>query len=116
VNVISGSREQLRRHPLAGCVHHIVKTPTGKVDVLLVMFDNDSCGKAVSRNHQYRVEYPDTVAVSRVESSFVVSHSLPYKRTQFPLRVTYATTIHKCQGKTMADIVRCNNKMFDVSI
>ena len=72
---------------------------------ILVLFDNDQI-QQLSRNR-----YPalnGSFPVERAEAKFPLrrsNSSVEATRLQFPLRVAFAMTIHKCQGQTLDSVV-----------
>jgi ATP-dependent DNA helicase PIF1 len=87
-----------------GRVEHIAYDTTGMVTRVVVKFNNETCGHSQPANHRHP-QFTGAIAIHRVDGTFVVSRAFRYKRKQFPLHVAYATTIHKCQAKTLNDIV-----------
>ncbi|TNN49058.1 ATP-dependent DNA helicase PIF1 [Liparis tanakae] len=76
--------------------------------VILVKFDSPRVGKDAIARSQYRQQYPDAVPIKRQEVQFFTGrgrHSVEARRTQFPLTLAWACTIHKVQGKTLEQVV-----------
>ena len=78
------------------------------VHVILVDFDSRRVGTKAIAESQYRQSYPTAVPIKRHEVQFFTGRgrrSVQAKRTQFPLTLAWACTIHKVQGKTLDTIV-----------
>ena len=89
-----------------GTVADILRT-SGKVSLVLVNFDNSRGGITAIQKSHYREQYPHAVPISRHEAVFRISRNktAEVSRTQFPLVLSWATTIHKVQGLTLDKIV-----------
>ncbi|XP_035683454.1 uncharacterized protein LOC118420666 [Branchiostoma floridae] len=87
-----------------------IKTNQDGPHVILVEFDSDRVGqKAVARS-QYRQTHEGAVPIYRHEATFPAykyGRHVQITRRQFPLTLFWASTIHKCQGKTLDKIVVC---------
>jgi len=73
---------------------------------VLVLFDNNEVQTmARLRYPQFNSAYP----IERFEARFPVHRRgnkyLEATRLQFPLKIAFATTIHKCQGQTLQSVV-----------
>ena len=90
-----------------GEVVHIVTNDSNDVTTVLVRFDSQQVGVKSSQASQYRVMYPNAVPVSKVEVVFLAGgkRGAEITRLQFPLTLSWATTIHKVQGLTLDAIV-----------
>ena len=78
------------------------------VHVILVKFDSERVGIKAASVSQYRRSHPGSIPIKRIDVQFFVGNgraSLEAKRTQFPLTLSWGSTIHKVQGKTMDKIV-----------
>ncbi|CAB4011987.1 ATP-dependent DNA helicase PIF1 [Paramuricea clavata] len=79
------------------------------VHAILVQFDSRRVGvKAIAESHQYRQTYLTAVPIKRQDVQFYTGRgrrSVQAIRTQFPLTLAWACTIHKVQGKTLDSIV-----------
>jgi len=85
-----------------------IETTGDQVIVILVKFDSPRVGKDAIAQSQYRQRYPDAVPIIRQEVQFFTGRgrqSVEARRTQFPLTLAWACTIHKVQGKTLEQIV-----------
>ena len=77
----------------------------GKVEKVLVNFDDENAGKNLKLKSKARY---NGVSIERTETKFNVTKrksSGIVTRTQFPLVVAYAVTIHKVQGISTDEIV-----------
>ncbi|XP_030849505.1 uncharacterized protein LOC105444942 [Strongylocentrotus purpuratus] len=76
---------------------------------VLVQFDNPRVGAmAGEKTSMNKAQHPTAVPIGVIEAKFSISARNPgleIKRQQFPLRLSWATTIHKVQGLTVKDIV-----------
>ena len=84
-----------------------IKSAAGKITKIYVSFDDSQAGLRamshddLSRRHQW-------VPIERTEASFSIrKKSFTIKRTQFPLTLSYACTIHKVQGLNLDQLVIC---------
>ena len=79
----------------------------GKVHVILVKFDSDGVGTSAKDKSVHKSLFPGAVPIGRIEATFSVKNRghVRVSRTQFPLFLCWAVTIHKCQGMTLPEIV-----------
>ena len=89
-----------------GTVADIIKT-SGNVSLVLVNFNNSRVGVTAIQKSHYRQQHPHAVPISRREATFRIgwNKTAEVSRTQFPLVLSWATTIHKVQGLTLDKIV-----------
>ena len=77
----------------------------GKVGSIFVKFDDETAGLKQRGNNRFNANY---VSIERTESKFNITKkksSGVVTRTQFPLVLAYACTVHKVQGLTLHKIV-----------
>ena len=79
----------------------------GKVQVILVKFDSDEVGTSAKDKSVHKTLFPGSVPTGRIEATFSVKNRehVQVSRTQFPVFLCWAVTIHKCQGMTLPEIV-----------
>ena len=79
----------------------------GNVNLVLVNFNNPRVGVTAIQKSHYRQQHPHAVPISRHETTFRIGRNktAELSRTQFPLVLSWATTIHKVQGLTLDKIV-----------
>ena len=97
-----------------GTVSHIVII-AGTVVNILVEFNDPKIGVKAKRLSQYRQNYPNSVPISRQEASFNIGvrKCINAIRRQFPLWLSWASTIHKVQGLTTdSRVVSFEGKIF----
>jgi hypothetical protein len=90
-----------------GEVVHIVTDSDNAVTKVLVKFDNPSVGRNASQCSPYHLMYDNAVVINRHEAVFLAQgkKGSEVTRVQFPLTLSWATTIHKVQGVTLDEIV-----------
>lgn len=92
-----------------GEIAHIVTNNNNDVTTVLVKFDNEQVGTKACQSSQYCATcmYPGAVPIKKVEVVFLArgKHGAEITRLQFPLTLSWATTIHKVQRLTLDKIV-----------
>ena len=96
---------------IRGIIKSIVTNNQGCVTTILVQFDDKTVGEKAKALSQYKSRYPDAVPIYR--------HGVPFQhknitvfRSQFPLVLAWASTIHSVQGLTVDRIVVDLSKIF----
>ena len=89
-----------------GTVSHIILLGN-TVITILVEFDDPKVGIKARRLSQYRNDHPNSVPITRHEATFNIGvrKCINATRRQFPIRLSWASTIHKVQGLTTDSIV-----------
>ena len=84
----------------------IVQT-TGKICVMLVAFDSEHVGQEARYTSGYNSINQNAVPINQTQATFPVDKKTSFQatRSQFLLTLTWAVTIHKCQGLTLPEIV-----------
>ena len=90
-----------------GTVVHVVRDNTGSPSVILVQFDGSTIGENARASSPYKHINRSAVPIQKGKASFTIHgrKSCQASRTQFPLTLAWAVTIHKCQGLTLPEIV-----------
>ena len=90
-----------------GTVTGVVLKQNTLLHVVLVKFDSDKIGCDAKANSKYKHIANGSVPIHKMEVPFRVhkNHHVRVSRTQFPLVLCWAVTIHKCQGMTLPEIV-----------
>ena len=86
---------------VTGFLPDLSRVPTA----VLVLFDNQQLRKVSADRHP---TMSGSFPVERAEARFSVRKGnsvVEGKRLQFPLKVAFAMTIHKCQGQTLNSVV-----------
>ena len=74
---------------------------------ILVVFDNSDVGEDARSRSLYKHINANAVPIEHGQKGFQLKDKMSCQvtRKQFPLRVAWAVTIHKCQGLTLPEIV-----------
>jgi len=77
------------------------------VVAIQVQFDDTNVGQKAARINEYYLEYPQCVSITRHNacSTYGKDNTVAVTRSQFPLRLAFACTIHKVQGMTLDRVV-----------
>jgi hypothetical protein len=82
-----------------------------RTNAVLVRFDDKKVGENARKKTQYIIElqkFPGATPIQRIEVAFSVSKknkNLNITRCQFPIKLSWACTIHKVQGLTVDKIL-----------
>ena len=97
-----------------GIVNGMLGTVTGftnsenqQVNIIWVKPDDKKAGMMKRRElkREFQSKFPGAIPIKRVEANIVVATNSTYKRCQFPLKLCFAATIHKYQGRSMDVLV-----------
>ena len=72
-------------------------TAQREVDTVLVKFEDDNIGKKAKTTSQYTAENPGAVPIKRYGAVFQYRKKVSIFRQQFPLALSWASTIHSVQ-------------------
>ena len=91
-----------------GTVFHIQVDNNHNVTMIYLKFEDQTIGKKLM-DFDHFAKRNKVVPIVRVESNINIHSNKPYspviKRTQFPLMLAWACTVHKVQGKQFSEIV-----------
>ena len=97
-----------------GTICHVISSKDNSCQILavLVKFDNPAVGTSAQSASKYKHIDPSCVPITKVQASFTIRgrSTCRVTRTQIPLFLCWAVTIHKCQGMTLDEIVVNMNK------
>ena len=86
----------------------------GRIEMLIVKFDNPKAGKESRRSHpNYTKKYSEGTVIKKKEYEYMISKKSnsvvgsSAKLVQYPLILAYAVTVHKIQGQTIERPWKC---------
>ena len=85
----------------------VIDETTGKMSTILVAFASEHFQQEARYTSVYDSINKNAVPIHQTQATFPVHKKISFQatRTQFPLTLTWAVTIHKCQGLTLSEIV-----------
>ena len=85
----------------------VIDQTTGKISIILVAFDSEHVGQEAIYKSIYHSINQNAVPIHCTQATVPVQKKASFQatRSQFPLTLTWAVTIHKCQGLTLPEIV-----------
>ena len=90
-----------------GLTNGAIDETTRKISAILVVFDSEHVGQESRYTTVYKSINQNAVPIHQTQATFPEDKKTSFQatRSQFPLTLTWAVTIHKCQGLTLAEIV-----------
>ena len=97
----------LTNHAMGTVTNVVIDQTTGKISIILVAFDSEHVGQETRYTSVYHSINQNAVLTHQTQATFPVQKkaSVQATRSRFPLTLTWAVTIHKCQGLTLPEIV-----------
>ena len=85
----------------------VIDEKTGKMITILVSFDSKHVGQEAMHTNVYKSTNQNAVPIYQTQATFPIHKkaSCQATRSQFPLTLTWAVTIQKCQELTLPEIV-----------
>ena len=99
--------DRLRNGAMGTVTNVVIDQTTGKISVILVAFDSEHVGQEARYTCVYNSINQDAFAIHQTQATFPVNKKALCQatRSQFPLTLPWAVTIHKCQGLPLPETV-----------
>ena len=93
-----------------GTIHPLKQDSNGNVTTIYLKMDDESAGLQAIRSDTYGSQH-NLVPIRRIEREIAINSKsacpTTIKRLQFPIILSWASTIQKVQGKTFQKVVVC---------
>ena len=85
----------------------VIDERTGKMTSILVSFDSKHIGQEAMHRSVYKSKNQNAVPIYKTQATFPIHKkaSCQATRSQSPLTLAWAVTIHKCQWLTLPEII-----------
>ena len=85
----------------------VIDETTGKMSTILVAFDSKHVGQEAMYTGVYHSRNQNAVPIHQTQETFPIHKKASFQttRSQFPLTLAWAVTIHKCHGLKLPEIV-----------
>ena len=97
-----------------GTVIGVEESTDGRIEKVIVKFDNPKAGKESRKNHPaYAKKYPGGTVITKMEREYTLSKTgtsvggSTAKLIQYPLILAFAVTVYKIQGQTIDRSQKC---------
>ena len=99
--------DKLTNRAMGTVTNAVIDETTGKMSIILVAFDSKHVGQEAMYTSIYHSINQIAVPIHRTQATFPIlkKKSFQATRSQFPLTLSWAVTIYKCQGLTLPEIV-----------
>ena len=99
----------LRNGAMGTVTNVVIDERTGQMICILVVFDSKHVGQEAIHTSAHKNKNQNVVPIYKTQATFPIhtqkKTSCQATRSQFPLTLAWAVTIHKCQGLTLPEIV-----------
>jgi hypothetical protein len=92
---------------MLGHVTGLTISKNQEVIIIWVQPDDKNAGRMKRRElkREFQINFPGSIPIKRAEANLEVATNSSFKRSQFPIKLCYAATIHKYQGRSLDVVV-----------